>query len=35
MRHALLNPVLEELVREGKINITPGKHGEIISLKER
>jgi hypothetical protein len=28
MRYALLNPILEELVREGRINIS----GEIISL---
>jgi hypothetical protein len=32
-RYALLNPILDELVREGRINIAVGKHGELISLK--
>jgi len=32
MRYALLNPILEELAREGRIKITVGKHGELISL---
>jgi len=33
MRYALLNPILEELAREGRINITAGKRGDMISLK--
>jgi hypothetical protein len=32
MRYTMLDPVLEELARKGKINITAGKHGELISL---
>jgi hypothetical protein len=32
MRYALLNPILEELVREGRIKITSGKQGDWISL---
>jgi len=32
MRYALLNPLLEELVSEGRIKMTVGKHGELISL---
>ena len=32
MRYALLNPILEELAREGRIKMTVGKHGELISL---
>ena len=35
MRYALLNPILEELAREGRIKMTVGKHGELISLMER
>jgi hypothetical protein len=31
MRYALLNPILEELVREGKIRLTLGKDGYGIS----
>jgi len=27
MRYALLNPILEELAREGRIKLTVGKHG--------
>jgi hypothetical protein len=34
MRYALLNPLLEELARESKIEITAGKHGELISLQD-
>jgi hypothetical protein len=34
MRYALLNPILEELVKEGRIKITVGKQGDSISLKE-
>jgi hypothetical protein len=30
---ATLTLLLDELAREGKINITPGKRGDIISLK--
>ena len=32
MRYALLNPILEELAKEGKIRITSGKHEDLISL---
>jgi hypothetical protein len=32
--HALLNPILDELMKEGKITITAGEHGELISLKD-
>jgi hypothetical protein len=32
MRHALLDPLIEELAKGGKIKITIGKHGELISL---
>ena len=35
IRYTVLNPLLDELAREGKINIAPGKHEDIISLKER
>jgi len=31
MRYALLNPILEELVKEGRIKIAIGKQGDIIS----
>ena len=34
MRYALLNPILEELDREGRIKRAIGKHGELISLKD-
>jgi len=30
---ALLNPILEELAREGRIKMTTGKHGDLISLR--
>ena len=29
MRYALLNPILEELVKEGRIRITTGKDGDF------
>jgi hypothetical protein len=32
MRYALINPILEELVSEDRINIASGKHGDRISL---
>jgi predicted transcriptional regulator len=32
MRYAMLNPILEELVKEGRIKIALGKNGDIISL---
>jgi ribosomal protein L17 len=32
MRYALLNPILEELVRKGKIKMTLEKGGDIVSL---
>jgi hypothetical protein len=34
MRYALQNPILEELARDGKIKITIGEHGELISQRE-
>ena len=35
MRYALLNPILDELVREGWIKIVSGKEGDIVSLTNR
>ena len=35
MRYELLNPILEELAREGRIKITVGKQRDLISLIER
>jgi hypothetical protein len=35
MRYAMLNPILEELAREGRIRIAAGKQGDSISLMER
>ena len=32
MGYALLNPILNELVREGRIRITTGKDGDLIYL---
>jgi hypothetical protein len=32
MRYALLNPILEELAREGRIKMTVGTQGDLISL---
>jgi hypothetical protein len=32
MRYALLNPILDELAREGRIKLTLGKNGDIVSL---
>jgi hypothetical protein len=32
MRYALLNPILEELVREVKIKMTLGRDGNMVSL---
>jgi hypothetical protein len=32
MRYALLNPILDELVKEGRIKIVAGKNGDMISL---
>ena len=32
MRYTLLNPILEELAREGKIKMTVGMQGDSISL---
>ena len=31
---ALLNPILEELAREGRIKMMTGKYGDLISLKD-
>ena len=35
MRYELLNPILEELAKEGRIKITVGKQRDLISLIER
>jgi ribosomal protein L17 len=35
MRYALLNPILDELVREGRIKTTLRKDGDIVSLISR
>jgi len=35
MRYALLDPILEELAREGRIRIATGKNGDLIFLKGR
>jgi len=32
MRYALLNPILEEQAREGRIKMTVNKHGDLMSL---
>jgi hypothetical protein len=32
MRYAFLNPILEELIREGRIRLTLGKDGYMVSL---
>ena len=34
MRYALMNPILDELAREGRIKMTIGNQGDLISLKE-
>ena len=33
MRYALLNPILDELAKEGRIKITAGKQGDLVSLR--
>jgi hypothetical protein len=33
LKLAALNQLLDGLARDSKINIAPGKHGDIISLK--
>ena len=35
MRYALLNPILEELVQEGRIKMTLGKDGDMVYLISR
>ena len=35
MRYALLNPILDELAREGRIRMTLGRDGDMISLISR
>ena len=35
MRYALLNPILEELARKGRIKMTVGNHGDLVSLINR
>ncbi len=32
MRYALLNPILDELMKDGRIRVTTGKQGDIVSL---
>jgi len=32
MRYTLLIPILDELVREGRINLTVGKQGDLVFL---
>jgi len=32
MRYALLNPILDELVKEGRIRLTLGKDEYMVSL---
>jgi hypothetical protein len=32
MRYALLNPILDELMKEGRIKIAAGKDGDMVSL---
>ena len=34
MRYALLNPILEEMAKEGRIKVAVGKQGDLISLKD-
>ena len=34
MRYALLNPILEDLVKEGRIKMTIGKQWDLITRKE-
>ena len=33
MRYALLNPILDELAKEGRIIVTAGRHEDSVSLK--
>jgi hypothetical protein len=35
MRYSLLNPILEELVREGRIKMNLGKDEDMVSLTNR
>ena len=35
IRYALLNPILDELAREGRIKMTVGMHEDLISLINR
>jgi predicted transcriptional regulator len=35
MRYALLNPILDELVKEGRIKMTRGKDWDMVSLISR
>jgi hypothetical protein len=32
MRYALLNPILDELAKEGRIKMTVGRHENLVSL---
>ena len=32
MRYTVLNPILDELVREGRIRLTASTQGDIVSL---
>ncbi len=32
MRYAMLNPILDELMKEDRIRISVGKQGDLVSL---
>ena len=32
MRYALMNPILDELAGEGRIKMTVGKQGDLVSF---
>jgi hypothetical protein len=34
MRYALLNPILEEMAKEGRIKVAVGKQRDLRSLKD-
>jgi len=35
MRYALLNPIFEELTKGGRIRISAGRQGDLVSLIDR
>ena len=35
MKYALINPILEELVKKGRIKMVIGKHRDLVSLIDR